>query len=99
MVMTVYRRRFRTTLNTFVTLVVGPSSRGFLRHHVSNPSVVYIVWSYEVIRQMKRWGFRLIHCDVDDRPLGANGAVSQLKRNLFLLPMYRLAGSTAADGL
>ena len=57
--------------------------------------VVYIVWSYEVIRQMKRWGFRLIHSEVDDRLLGMNGGVRMLKRLLFLLPMYRLAGSTA----
>jgi hypothetical protein len=56
---------------------------------------VYIVWSYEVIRQMKRWGFRLIHSEVDDRLLGTNGGVRVLKRILFLLPMYRLAGSTA----
>jgi SAM-dependent methyltransferase len=57
--------------------------------------VVYIVWSYEVIQQMKRWGFRLIHSEVDDRLLGTNSAVRLLKRLLFLLPMYRLAGSTA----
>ena len=57
--------------------------------------VVYIVWSYEVIRQMKRWEFRLIHSEVDDRLLGMNGGVRALKQLLFLLPMYRLAGSTA----
>jgi hypothetical protein len=56
--------------------------------------VVYIVWSYEVIRQMRRWGFRLIHSEVDDRLVGTNTAVRLLKRLLFLLPLYRLAGST-----
>ena len=56
--------------------------------------VTYIVWSYEVIRQMKRWGFRLIHSDVDERLLGTNSAVRLLKQLLFLLAMYRLTGST-----
>ncbi len=56
--------------------------------------VVYIVWSYEVIQQMKRWGFRLIHSEVDDRLLGTSSGVRLLKRLLFLLPPYRLAGST-----
>src|SRR5258708_24151870 len=55
---------------------------------------VYIVWSYEVIRQMKRWGFRLIHSEGDDLLLGTDSAVRLLKRLLFLLPIYRLAGST-----
>ena len=41
--------------------------------------VVYIVWSYEVIRQMKGWGFLLIHSEVDDRLLGMNGGVRALK--------------------
>jgi hypothetical protein len=43
---------------------------------------------------MRRWGFRLIHSEVDDRLVGTNTAVRLLKRLLFLLPLYRLAGST-----
>ena len=66
----------------------------FLREFEIDADAVYVVWSYEVIRQMKRWGFRLIHSEVDDRLLGTNSAVRLLKQLLFLLPMYRLAGST-----
>jgi len=66
----------------------------FLREFEIDADAVYIVWSYEVIRQMERWGFRLIHSEVDDRLLGTNFGVKLLKRLLFLLPPYRLAGST-----
>jgi hypothetical protein len=43
---------------------------------------------------MTRWGFRLIHGEVDDRLWGMNGGVRALQRLLFLLPIYRLAGSS-----
>jgi len=64
------------------------------RPFVHDSDAVYIVWSYEVIRQMKRWGLRLLHCEVDDRMLGHSPSVRLLKRLLYLLPPYRFAGST-----
>jgi SAM-dependent methyltransferase len=66
----------------------------FVREFEIDADAVYVVWSYEVIRQMKRCGFKLIHSEVDDRLLGTNFGVRLLKRLLFLLPPYRLAGST-----
>jgi hypothetical protein len=47
-----------------------------------------------VIRQMKRFGCRLVHAEVDDRLWGTKGAVRLLKRVLYLLPPYRHAGGT-----
>jgi glycosyltransferase involved in cell wall biosynthesis/SAM-dependent methyltransferase len=55
---------------------------------------VYVVWSYEVIRQMKRFGCRLVHAEVDDRMWGTRGLVRLFKRALYLLPLYRYAGGT-----
>lgn len=66
----------------------------FDREFEADADAVYVVWSYEVIRQMKRWGFQLIHSEVDDRLWGTNRAVKALKQLLILLPPYRLAGST-----
>jgi SAM-dependent methyltransferase len=66
----------------------------FSREFEADADAVYVVWSYEVVRQMKRWGFRLIHSEVDDRLLGTNSAVKLIKQLLLLLPPYRLAGST-----
>lgn len=65
------------------------------RPFVYDADTVYVVWSYEVIRQMKRWGFRLVHCEVDDRLLGHRVLVRLFKRLLYLLPLYRYAGSTS----
>ncbi len=64
------------------------------RPFVEDADTVYIVWTYEVIRQMKRWGLRLLHCEVDDRMLGHRVPLRILKRLLFLLPPYRYSGST-----
>jgi len=64
------------------------------RPFVHDADAVYLVWSYEVIRQMKRWGCKLIHAEVDNRLLGPQPIVRLFKRFLFLLPPYRLAGST-----
>jgi SAM-dependent methyltransferase len=61
---------------------------------VHDADAVYVVWSYEVIRQMQRWGLRLVHGEVDDRMLGSSALVRLLKRLLYLLPPYRYAGST-----
>ena len=54
---------------------------------------VYIVWSYEVIQQMKRYALRLVRCELDDRLLGHRLLVRWLKRMLYLLRPYRYAGS------
>lgn len=66
----------------------------FYREFVNDADAVYVVWTYEVIRQMKRWGCRLVHCEVDDRLLGRHRVVQLLKRMMFLLPPFRHAGST-----
>lgn len=66
----------------------------FSRPYVYDADAVYVVWSYEVIQQMKRWGCRLAHCEVDDQLLGSNPLVRLFKRLLMLLPLYRYAGST-----
>jgi len=66
----------------------------FHSEFINDADAVYVVWSYEVIRQMKRWGCRLVHCEVDDRMLGSHWAVRLFKHMLFLLPPFRYAGST-----
>lgn len=66
----------------------------FSQPFVCDADAVYVVWSYEVIRQMKRWGCRLLHCEVDNRLLGSTALVRLMKRLLMLLPQYRFAGST-----
>lgn len=66
----------------------------FHRPFEHDADAVYVVWTYEVIRQMKRWGCRLVHWEVGDRMLGTHLAVRLLKRFLFNLPLYRYAGST-----
>jgi SAM-dependent methyltransferase len=66
----------------------------FHSEFIYDADAVYIVWSYEVIRIMKKWGHRLIHWEVDDRLLGTNPTVRSLKRLLTHLPIYRYAGNT-----
>jgi glycosyltransferase involved in cell wall biosynthesis len=66
----------------------------FHREFVYDSDAVYVMWSYEVIRQMKRFGCRLVHAEVDDKMWGARSVVRLLKRLLYLLPLYRHAGST-----
>jgi SAM-dependent methyltransferase len=61
---------------------------------VYDADAVYVVWAYEVIRQLKRWGLHLVHGEVDDRMLGLNRGVRILKRLLYSLPPYSYAGST-----
>ena len=64
------------------------------RDFVCDADAVYVVWTYEVARQMKRWGCRLLHAEVDDRLWGTQAAVRLIKRLLYSLPIYRYAGST-----
>ncbi len=66
----------------------------FTQPFIYDADAVYIVWSYEVIRQMNRWGCRLVHCETDTPLLGTNPIVRLLKRFLMLFPAYRHAGST-----
>lgn len=61
---------------------------------VYDSDAVYVVWSYEVIRQMRRWGLRLVHGEVDDRMLGTNRFVRVMKLSMMTLPIYRFAGSS-----
>jgi ubiquinone/menaquinone biosynthesis C-methylase UbiE len=66
----------------------------FHRDLVNDADAVYVVWTYEVIQQMKRFGCRLIHAEVDDRMWGTRSLVRLMKRMLYALPPYRHAGST-----
>jgi SAM-dependent methyltransferase len=66
----------------------------FHRELVNDADAVYVVWTYEVIRQMKRFGCRLIHAEADDRMWGTNRPVRLMKRMLYRLPPYQHAGST-----
>jgi SAM-dependent methyltransferase len=66
----------------------------FHEEFVYDADAVYVVWNYEVIRQMKLIGCRLVHGEVDDRMWGTNKLLRVLKRLLYLLPIYRYAGST-----
>lgn len=61
---------------------------------VYDSDAIYVVWSYEVIRQMKRMGLHLVHGEVDDQLLGFNPAMRVVKRLLYRLPPYQFAGST-----
>jgi hypothetical protein len=61
---------------------------------VYDADAVYVVWTYEVARHMELLGCRLVHGEVDDRMWGTNTIVRLLKRLLYLLPIYRYAGST-----
>jgi len=75
-------------------------SLNFLRHaprrdlRLACSDGVYVVWTYEVIRQMHEWGWRLIHCEADTPLLGNNALVRFGKRVLMKLRAYRYAGST-----
>jgi SAM-dependent methyltransferase len=66
----------------------------FTEPFVYDADAVYVVWSYEVVRQMKSWGCKLAHIEVDNELLGSNPFVRLGKRVLKLLPAYRHAGST-----
>ena len=66
----------------------------FTEPFVYDADAVYVVWSYEVIRQMKCWGCKVVHVETDNQLLGSNSLVRLGKRLLMLLPAYRHAGST-----
>lgn len=66
----------------------------FTEPFINDADAVYVVWSFEVVRQMKTWGCKLVHIEVDNELLGANPFVKLGKRLLKLLPAYRHAGST-----
>jgi SAM-dependent methyltransferase len=61
---------------------------------IHDADAVYIVWTYEVVRLMARWGHRLLHWEVDDQMLGTTSIVRSFKRILTRIPMYRYSGST-----
>jgi SAM-dependent methyltransferase len=66
----------------------------FRSEFVYDADAVYIVWTYEVIRLMKKWGHNLAHWEVDDPLLGANPVIRKFKNVLRCFPIYRYAGST-----
>jgi SAM-dependent methyltransferase len=67
----------------------------FTQPFVHDSDAVYVVWSFEVIRQMKSRECKLIHFEMDDQLLGNNPLVRLTKRVLMLLPAYHHAGSTS----
>lgn len=66
----------------------------FTQSFVYDADAVYVVWSHEVIREMKKLGCHLRHATADNRLLGNNPLGRLAKRLLMLLPAYRCAGST-----
>jgi SAM-dependent methyltransferase len=72
--------------------VVEPDA--FTSKFIHDADAVYIVWTYEVVRLMKRSGHRLLHWEVDDQMLGTVPIVRSFKRALTHIPMYRYSGST-----
>ena len=91
----------RLTSQTFALLggplpfLIVDNPDAFTQPFVHDSDAVYVVWSFEVIRQMKNWGCKLVHFEVDNRLLGDNPLVRLAKRFLMLLPAYRYAGSTS----
>lgn len=91
-------KRFTTQM---IALLGGPSPYliveepdAFKEPFIYDADAVYVVWSYEIVRQMKSWGCKIVHIEVDDDLLGPNPLVRFGKRLLKLLPAYRHAGST-----
>jgi|SRR5271170_5710375 SAM-dependent methyltransferase len=66
----------------------------FHSEFIYDADVVYIVWTYEVVRWMERLGATLIHWEVDDRLLGHNSIVRAFKKSLMNFAAYERAGST-----
>ena len=66
----------------------------FTQPYVYDSDAVYVVWSYEVIRQMKEWGCPLICGEADTPLLGGNPLVRFGKLSLMKMSAYRYAGST-----
>lgn len=64
----------------------------FHSEFIYDADAVYIVWTYEVVRLMNRWGHKLVHWEVDDQLLGTNPIVRWFKLSLLRLPIYRYAG-------
>jgi SAM-dependent methyltransferase len=67
----------------------------FSQPFIHDSDAVYVVWSYEVIREMKRFGCALVHAGVDSPLLGTNFISKLAKSILRRFPPYRHAGSTA----
>lgn len=61
---------------------------------ICDADAVYIVWTYEVICIMRKWGHKLVHWETDDPLLGTNPIVRRFKNLMKTLPLYRQAGST-----
>lgn len=66
----------------------------FSQPFVHDADAVYVVWSYEVIRQMRQFGCQLLRASADNRLLGQSPLRRLAKRFLGLFPAYRCAGST-----
>jgi len=60
---------------------------------VYDSNAVYVAWTYEVIRQMKEWGCRLIHCEAYTPLLGEDAQVRFGNGTMTNLPAHRYAGS------
>ena len=64
------------------------------RPFVYDSDAVYVVWTYEVIRQLESWGCRLVIAEADSPLLGENPLARAFKRMLMKFSAYRYAGST-----
>lgn len=74
-------------------LIVGEPD-AFTQPFVHDADAVYVVWSYEVIRQMQQFGCRLLGATADNPLLGDHPLGRMAKRLLMVFPAYRGAGST-----
>src|SRR5262249_42460538 len=91
----------RRLYGQLLAMLGGPSPfliiedpEAFTKPFIYDSDAVYVAWTYEIIRQMKKWGCKPVHTSVDNRMLGLNFFVRTVKRVLMLLPPYRNAGST-----
>lgn len=89
-----FSRQCRALLGGILPFQIIEEPDAFTQPFICDADAVYIVWSFEVIRQMDRWGCRLVHCETDTQLLGTNPIVRFMKRFLMLFPAYRYAGST-----
>lgn len=62
---------------------------------ISEDPKASVVWSFEVIRQVKSRGCMLAHAETGTRLLGANPFLCLARPALMLLPSYRNAGGTS----
>lgn len=86
--------QLRAMLGGRLPFLIVDEPDAFTQPFIHDSDAVYVVWSYEVIRQMKSWGCRLLTAEADTPLLGKSTVGRFVKRAMMLLPAYRAAGST-----